>query len=215
MLVIGAKGFAKEVLEVLHQSNQLENLVFYDDVNVDIPEELFRQFPVMKSEDVAANYFKTVSCKFSIGIGNPVLRKKLYDRFVTLGGEFTSTISPLATIGSFDVKIGDGSNVLSGAVFSNGSELGKGCIVYYNSIITHDCIVGDFVEISPGVILLGRSTIGSYSQIGANTTILPDIKVGKNVIIGSGSVVTKDLPDNCVAVGVPAKIIKALSPLEF
>ena len=215
MLIVGAKGFAKEVLETVHQLNQLDDLVFYDDVNDDVPEKLFGQFPVFRTIQEAIVYFKTIDNQFTIGIGNPLLRKQLYDKFTALGGVFTSTLSPLATIGIFDVKIGDGANVLSGAVFSNGTMLGKGCIVYYNSIITHDCTIGDFVEISPSVTLLGRCKIGSYSQIGSNTTILPDIKIGENVIIGAGSVVTKDLPNNCVAVGVPAKIIKELSPLEF
>lgn len=215
MLIVGAKGFAKEVLEVLRQLNQLDDLVFYDDVNDDVPDKLFGQFPVLRTTHEASVYFKNVDNRFTIGIGNPVLRKKLYDIFTDLGGECTSTISPLATIATFDIKIGYGSNVLSGAVFSNGSKLGKGCIVYYNSIITHDCSIGDFVEISPSVTVLGRSKIGSYSQIGSNTTILPDIMIGKNVIIGAGSVVTKDIPDNCVAVGIPAKIIKELTPLDF
>jgi sugar O-acyltransferase (sialic acid O-acetyltransferase NeuD family) len=215
MLIVGAKGFAKEVLEVVNQLNQLENLVFYDDVNDDIPEKIFGQFTVLRTIDEASNYFKTVDNRFTIGIGNPVFRKKLYDKFRSIGGKFTSTISPLATIGNFDVEIGIGSNVLSGATFSNSIKLGKGCIVYYHVIITHDCIIDDFVEISPGVVILGRCSIGAYSQIGANATILPDVKIGKNVIVGAGSVVTKDIPDNCVVVGSPAKIIRELEPLEF
>lgn len=206
MLIIGAKGFAKEVLEVVHQLNQLDNLVFYDDVNNDVPEKLFGQFPILRTILEASIYFKTIDKRFTIGIGNPVLRKQLYDKFTALGGEFTSTISPLANIGAYDVEIGIGSNVLSGAVFSNNSTIGKGCIIYYNAIITHDCEIGDFVEISPAVTLLGRSKIGSYSQIGANTTVLPNVTIGKNVIIGAGSVVTKDVPDNCLAIGVPAVI---------
>lgn len=215
MLVIGAKGFAKEVLEVVHQLNQLENLAFYDDVNNEVPEKLFGQFPILNSIQEAANYFKTIDSRFTIGIGNPVLRKRIYDKFIAIGGEFTSVISPFAIIGSYDVQIGIGSNVLSGAVFSNSSTIGKGCIIYYNAIITHDCEIGDFVEISPATTLLGRCKISCYSQIGANTTILPDITIGKNVIIGAGSVVTKDIPDNCLALGIPAKIIKELIPLEY
>ena len=215
MLIVGAKGFAKEVLEVVHQLNQLKNLVFYDDVTDDIPEKLFGQFPVLRTIEEVVVYFKTIDNQFTIGIGNPILRKKLCDKFTALGGAFTSTISPLASIGSFDVQIGIGSNILSGSVFSNGIRVGKGSIVYYNSVITHDCIIGDFVEISPSVTLLGRCIIGNYTQIGSNATILPNISIGKNVIIGSGSVVTKNIPDNCLAVGVPAKIIKELASLEF
>ena len=43
--------------------------------------------------------------------------------------------------------------------------------------------------------------------IGARTTILYDVKIGNNVIIGAGSLVNKDIPDGCVAAGVPAKVV--------
>lgn len=215
MLIVGAKGFAKEVLEVVHQLNQLDQLVFYDDVNVETPEKLFGQFPILKTVEQASIYLKTIDNKFTIGVGNPVLRKKLYDKFTALGGQFTATISPLAILGSYNVKIGEGVNILSGTTFSNSVYIGRGCLIYYNSIVTHDCTISDFVEISPNVTMLGRCSIASFTQIGANSTILPDVKIGKNVIIGSGSVVTKNVPDNCMAFGVPAKIIKELNPLEF
>lgn len=215
MLIVGAKGFAKEVLEVVHQLKQLENLVLYDDLNGDVPQKLFGQFPVLRTIQEASDYFKTVDNRFTIGIGNPILRKNIYDKFVSFGGVFTSTISPSVNIGFYDVQIGNGTNILSGVIISNSSKIGMGCIVYYNSIITHDCEIGDFVEISPGATLLGRSSIGNFSQIGSNATILPNIKLGKNVVVGASSVVTKDVPDNCVVVGTPARIIKELNPLEF
>lgn len=215
MLIVGAKGFAKEVLEVVHQLNDLENLVFFDDVSEDVPERLFEKFPVLRCLEQVDDYFKTVDNRFTIGIGNPVLRKKMYDKFAALGGVFISTISPFAIIGSYEVHVDLGNNILPGAILSNSTELGKGCIIYYNSVITHDCKIGDFVEISPSVTILGRCLIGSYSQIGANSTILPDVTIGKNVIIGAGSVVTKDVPDNCLIVGIPAVIKKELTSLEF
>jgi len=215
MLIVGAKGFAKEVLEIPHQLNQLENIVFYDDISSDIPHLLYDKFPIMKSIQEAENYFKTTDNQFTIGIGNPVLRKKIFEKFTAIGGKFVSTISIDSKISSYEVLIGEGVNILAGAILSNSVSIGKGCIIYYNSIITHDCEIGDFVEISPSVTVLGRVTIDSYSQIGANATILPNIKIGKNVIVGAGSVVTKNLPDNCVAVGIPAKVIKELPQLEF
>lgn len=215
MLIAGAKGFAKEVLEVVLQLDELANLVFYDDLNDEVRGPLFGKFPILKTTKEVQDYFKTVDNRFTIGIGNPILRKKLYDKFISLGGIFSSTISPLANIGSYDIVIGSGSNILAGVVISNSSIIGKGCIIYFNSIITHDCVVGDFVEISPSVNLLGRSTVGAYSKIGSNATILPDLVIGKNVIVGAGSVVTKDVPDNTMVVGVPAKVLKELKPIEF
>lgn len=215
MLIVGAKGFAKEVLEILHQLNQLDGVVFYDDISSNLPDLLYNRFRIIKNLEEAKKYFQNTSRQFTIGIGKPIFRKKMYDKFIAIGGEFTTTMSPLASIGSFDVEIGMGSNVLLGAIISNSVKIGKGCIVYYNSVITHDCTIGDFVELSPGATILGRSNIGSYSQIGTNAIILPDVKIGNNVIVGAGAVVNKDVSDNCVVAGVPFKIIKQLEPLKF
>ena len=213
MLIIGAKGFAKEVLEVFHQKNQIDNLAFYDDINNDLPVKLYSRFPILRSLKEAENYFETIDNQYTIGIGNPILREKLYKKFNQIGGYLTSTLSLDAKIGNYEVTIGAGTNILNGAIISNSVTIGKGCIIYYNSIITHDCILGDFVEISPSVNVLGRSVIGSFCQIGSGTIILPDIKIGKNVIVGAGSVITKNVPDNVMVVGVPAKIVKELIPL--
>ena len=53
-------------------------------------------------------------------------------------------------------------------------------------------------------------TIGNDVWIGANCTILPGVNIGNNVVIAAGAVVTKDVPDNCVVGGVPAKVIKEI-----
>ncbi|OXA79490.1 hexapeptide transferase [Flavobacterium columnare] len=215
MLIVGAKGFAKEVLEILHQNNSLENVVFFDNVNPDIEGNLYGIYPILKSFDEAKDFFETQTNKFTIGIGNPILRKNLYKKFTELGGEFTSTISSYSQIGNYDVSIGIGSNVLTNSIFSNSSKIGKGCIVYYGVTITHDCEIGNFVELSPNSTILGNVKIGDYSQIGSNATLLPKITIGKNVIVAAGSVVTKDIPDNCMVAGIPAVIKKEILPLDF
>ena len=208
MIIIGAKGFAKEILEILHQNNELEGLAFYDDVNHDLPDLLYDKFPILKNENQVKEHFQNYGNEFTIGIGNPLLRKKMLEKFEALGGKLKSTLSKLSDIGSYEVQIGAGTNVLSGAILSNSVSIGKANLIYYNAIITHDVITGDYVEISPGAKLLGRCSVDDFSSVGSNAVILPDVKVGRNVIIGAGAVVSKDLPDNCVAVGIPAKIIK-------
>lgn len=215
MIIVGAKGFAKEVLEALHQLNHLDHLVFYDDANEDAPAFLYEKFPILRTKEAAAYYFKTVDNRFTIGIGNPALRKKLALEFEAMGGVFTSTISPLAQIGHYGNTIGPGCNIMTGTVLTNDIKIGQGVLINLNCTVGHDSKIGDFVELSPGVHVSGNCNIGDFTVFGTNATMLPKLNVGKNVIVGSGSVVTKDLPDNCVAVGIPAKIIKELSPLEF
>ncbi|HBG41984.1 MAG TPA: hexapeptide transferase [Porphyromonadaceae bacterium] len=206
MIIIGAKGFAKELLEIAAQNGELENLAFYDDISPDMPVILYGRFPVLRNEASVRKYFAETDPRFTIGIGNPLLRKKMYDLFTGWGGQCTATISRQAEIGSFSAAVGEGCNILSGAKISNGASIGKACIVYYNSIITHDVTAGDFVEISPGAVLLGHCHIGDYTHVGGGAIVLPNLTVGKHVKIAAGAVVTKDVPDHVTVAGVPAVI---------
>lgn len=210
MLIIGAKGFAKEVLEILQQRGEIQNLCFYDDVNKDTPKILYNIFPVLNNLEQAIAHFNSIGSHFALGIGKPRLRFQLYQKFTSSGGLLTSTISKNAEIGSFNIKIGEGCNILGGVKISNDVSIGRGTMIYYNSIITHDVAIGEFCEIAPSVKLLGRCTVGDFVQIGAGAIIFPDVVVGNGVIIGAGSVVRQDVPDHVMVAGVPARIKKRL-----
>lgn len=208
MLIIGAKGFAKEVLQIIHQENDLNNLAFYDDVNTDIGTSLYNLFPILNSLESAKKYFESVSSKFTLGIGNPILRKKLFEKFIALEGEFTTTVSKYAIIGDYNNKIEAGCNIMQNVVITNDVTIKQGSIINQITSIGHDVIIGQFCEICPNVSISGNCYIGDFTFIGTGAIVLPGIKIGKNVIIGAGAVVTKDIQDNCVAVGSPAKVIK-------
>lgn len=208
MLIVGAKGFAKEVLEVVYKNNYSENIAFYDDMNTDIGVLLYDKFPILKNENQVKDFFVKFGNEFTIGIGGPALRKMLYDKFIKLNGDFTTTISDNVVIGSFGNKIEKGCNVMQSVVITNDVQIGLGTIINQISSLGHDIQIGDFCEICPNVSISGNCEIGDYSFIGTGAIILPKVKIGKNVIVGAGAVVSKDLPDNCVAVGIPAKIIK-------
>lgn len=214
MLIIGAKGFAKEVLEVFHQLNQLEKIAFYDDITNDIGELLYDTFPILKNENEVITFFKENGNEFTIGVGNPHLRYKMSGKFISMGGVFTSTISNTAVIGHFGNVIEEGCNIMQNVVLTNDIKVGKGTIINQISSIGHDVSVGDFCEICPNVSVSGNCIIGEMTFIGTGAIVLPKVVIGKNVIIGAGSVVTKDIPDNCLAVGTPAKIIKELESLR-
>lgn len=211
MIIVGAKGFAKEILQLISVDMGLDDnqIVFFDDVSKELPEKLFNKFFVLKSLKQVETYVNNSKDKrFVLGLGQPKHRSKLYKQFVNIGCYPINVYSKNSDIGSFDVEIGLGTAVMSGAIISNSVSIGKGCLIYFNSIITHDCVLGDFVDVSPGAKILGRTKIGDYTSIGTGCVILSDLLIGDHVIIGAGAVVTKDIPDHCTVVGVPGKIIK-------
>lgn len=210
MIIVGAKGFAKETLEVLLQSGlSKENLCFFDDVSDHLPSH-FCDVPIYSNMDDLIDNNPIETCSFVLGLGSPGLRKKMMDRFKSVGFKASSCISPKSTIGVLDNNIGEGVSIMTGAVLTSSIRLGKGSLLNLNCTVGHDVIIGDFCEFSPGAKISGRCEIGDFVQIGTNATIIPDIKIGSNSIIGAGSVVVKEVPSNVVMAGVPAKVIREL-----
>jgi len=204
MIIIGAKGHAKEILDILEKQNIKDDNYFFDNYTQDIPDLLFNKYKIIKDTDEAVEILKKDN-RFILGLGGVNNRQKLYKTFIGLGGSPVTVKSPFATIGNHNVKLGKGLNIMHHVSVFNDVVIGDGTLINSFVSIHHDCRIGDFCEISPGARILGRVTVGNNTSIGANAVILPDIKVGNNVTIGAGAVVTKDLPENVIVKGVPAK----------
>jgi len=207
ILIVGAGGFAKELLEIILQINPNAAVTFYDDVSADAPTRLFGRFEILRSESEAIAYFKNEEPKFAIGVGNPLHRQQLFDKFSSLGGTPTSIISPFARIGVIDNKIDIGTCVLTDAVLESENTIGTGSLVHVGALISHNVTVGHFCEISPRASLLGNVRVGDLCSIGAGSVILPNVTVGNNTKIGAGAVVTRDIAGGITAVGIPARPI--------
>tara|TARA_R110002012_G_scaffold277507_2_gene464739 strand:- start:24029 stop:24655 length:627 start_codon:yes stop_codon:yes gene_type:complete len=208
MLIIGAKGMAKELLEILSSEILLKDneIVFYDDINAK-DEFLYNKFKIINNTNAAVKYFASEDKRFSLGLGNPMLRKQMAEKFMVLGGELTSIISTSAKVGSFNTIINKGCQIMQGVIITNDVYLGQGVLVNLNSTISHDCQIGDFTEIACNVSIPGRCSIGKNVFIGSNATLMPDINIGDNSIIGAGTVVIKDVPPNVTVVGNPNRIL--------
>ena len=209
MLIAGAKGFAKEVLEVLFQADPQAQIAFYDDTALELPTLLYGRYPVLRTPAEARQWLARDN-RFGLGTGQPRVRRLLAAKLRALGGVLTATISPRATIGAFGNAIGAGCNIMSGVVLTADITLGEGVLVNLNATIGHDCVVGDYCELSPGVHLSGHVVLGAGCVLGTGCVVLPGVSIGANTVVGAGSVVTKDLPASVLAVGVPAKVIKTL-----
>lgn len=204
MIVIGAKGHAKEVLEICLELGLKEDLFFFDNINLDTPRMMFNTFPVLSTFEEVKEKLKS-DTSFISAIGNPKLRKRIVNQFLEIGGNYKSIISKTAQIGGYEVAIDDGCNIMSNVYVSNSVSIGKGCLINKGASIHHDVSLGHYCDISPGAIILGRVKIGDHVSIGAGAIILPDINIGDNVTVGAGSVVTKNVESGNIIVGVPGK----------
>jgi acetyltransferase-like isoleucine patch superfamily enzyme len=144
-------------------------------------------------------------------------RSKAILNFVTAGaqhlrGRYERWGDPVAYARSLGVKIGSDCRLI-GVEF--GSEpylvtLGDHVSATGTQFITHDGGVWVFRDRRPDGDLVEPITVGDNVFLGAATFILPGVTIGTNVVIGAGAVVTRDIPDNCVAVGVPARPIRLI-----
>lgn len=213
IVIVGARGFAKEVLEVISQLHWNNRIFFFDDVNTYEEKFLFKTYEIITNLEELQKRMTDKTWYFTLGLGNPYSRYKLYNKFKVNGGIFLSTISPYAIVGKYGVQIQEGVNIMSNVVITSDVVIKKGALINLSCTIGHDSVIEDFVELSPNVNISGNCIIKEFTQIGTNAIILPDITIGRNCIIGAGAVVTKDIPDNSVAVGIPARVIKKNSNL--
>jgi sugar O-acyltransferase (sialic acid O-acetyltransferase NeuD family) len=204
MLVVGAGGLAKEVLEIFHSGNLLEGLYFYDGISPDPPKLLYNQFIVYSQLEDIRHLF-TINNQFVIAVGKPAFRADLFQKFIEMGGQPVSAISEYAHIGHYGTNIGAGSIVMAGTVITNNITIGISCLINPNCTISHDTHIGNFVEISPGVKITGNCKIGDMVSIGTGAVLLPGVSVGNSAIIGAGAVITKDVMQGTTVVGIPAK----------
>ena len=209
ILLIGAGGHCKVVLDVLFSNKEYEVAGF-----IDLKERVGSkvcEIPVIGTDLDLPRFLKSgiKNCFIATGsIGNPKLRVNLYNTAKKIGFTFPNLISRSALV-STSAILGQGNYIAPGVIINAGTCIGNNCIINTGSIIEHDCKVGDFVHLSPGSILSGGVIIGNYSHIGTGSVVIQNLVIGENVIVGAGSVVTKDIRKGLVAYGNPCKERKA------
>lgn len=198
MLLYGASGHAKVVIDTLKGLNQKVSFLFDDNSsNKKLLEyEVFAIYnpEINKNEEII------------VTIGDNRTRKNVVN---TIKHKFGIVISKNAIVSNYSI-IEEGTVIFHGAIIQTSSYIGKHVIINTNSSIDHDCKIGDFVHISPGTSIAGGVSIGEGTQIGTGACIIPNIKIGKWCIIGAGCVVIKDIPDYSVVVGNPGRILKTI-----
>lgn len=145
-----------------------------------------------------------------VAVGDNTLRMRLQVDFENLGLRIETIVSPHAYVSKW-ATIGAGSVVMPGAVINVGASIGKGAIINSAAVVEHDCAIGDFTHLAPKCALGGGVRVGDLSQVGIGASILPMVELGARTVLGAGAIATRDLPDNVVAYGIPARVMQTLA----
>jgi sugar O-acyltransferase (sialic acid O-acetyltransferase NeuD family) len=149
------------------------------------------------------------SALVALGVGDNTARRRVAVECERFGVVLATVTHPAAVISRF-ADLSSGVVVLAGAIVNAGAKLGVGCLVNSAAVVEHDAVVGDFSHVSPNSTLTGGATLGSGAQLGASACVLPGISVGDETVVGAGAVVCQNLPSGCVALGVPARVVRGL-----
>lgn len=195
MYLYGASGHAKVIIDILRANHEIVEALFDDNEMI----QTLHGYPVLRSSEAKGPLI--------ISIGSNAIRKRIAEN---LNVTFGKACHPSAIVSEAAI-INDGTVVMQGAIVQSDACVGKHCIINTGASVDHECLIEDYVHISPHCTLCGNVSVGEGSWIGAGSVIIPGVKIGKWCVIGAGSVVTKDIPDNVLAVGNRCKVIKKLS----
>jgi sugar O-acyltransferase (sialic acid O-acetyltransferase NeuD family) len=207
VFVVGAKSQARLSHQILLAQGHSAPYVFDQDTTLPPPWDC-----VLISDHQEIDRYARHCDGFLVCIGNIGRGKTRVDyarRLEALGLKPASAIHSTTFIPE-TAKIGLGLQTFPCAVIGEFAAIGDYCIVGINAAIDHECAIGNGCHIMGGAAVAGHVILDDYANIGANATVLPRIKIGRNSIVGAGAVVTKDVPQDVVVAGVPAKVIRSL-----
>jgi sugar O-acyltransferase (sialic acid O-acetyltransferase NeuD family) len=137
-----------------------------------------------------------------VGIGANHVRRALAERLP--GVEWVTAAHPAAHVHP-SVQLGPGTVVFAGAILQLNVRIGAHVIINTAATADHDCVIGDYAHLAPGVRLAGSIHVESDAFLGIGSVVIPGRRIGRRSIVGAGGVVIADVPDDTTVVGVPAR----------
>jgi sugar O-acyltransferase (sialic acid O-acetyltransferase NeuD family) len=209
--IIGAGGFAKEVLLILRRSNMensFKGFISYKPSvdNISVGE---KSYPVIDEVKFLKDITPSQNVSLFIGMGDPKTIKKVSEKFSAYN--FPNLISP-------DLDLDESIYLGKGNIFTRGVnptvdiKIGSFNIFNLNITIGHDTVIGNFNVLNPGVTISGSVRIGDCNLLGTGATILQNLSIGNNNVIGGNGLLSKNVDNELTMVGVPCKPLEKKTP---
>lgn len=216
IVVVGAGGFGREVLDVIeamdaarlaagHDEPVWQLVGVIDDAITDenLARLTARSIPHLGSiEDFLSATAGHVA--YAVGIGSPVVRRRIAERFDAAGHTGATLVHPSVTMGS-PVKIGAGSVLCAGVRITTNITIGRHVHINLNATVGHDTTIGDFVSINPLASISGDCALEADALIGVAGIVLNGLRVGQGATVGGAACAVRDVEPGTTVVGVPAR----------
>jgi len=208
IVLFGAGGHTKYTIDIIERENKYEIAGI---LAPNLPKgSFFADYEILGAMDelVAICNNKGITGGV-IAIGDNWIRRKVSLEILSIipDFKFVSAIHPSVIIGK-NATVGAGTVIMAGVIINNDCTVGQHCFLATKSSLDHDSVILDYTSFSPGVTTGGSVRIGEVTAIGIGANILHGISIGSHTVVGGGSLVTKNIDDNLIVYGVPAKVIR-------
>lgn len=208
IVIIGAGGFGREVKTLIdsinNQTPTYRFLGFYDDG--------FKKGQIINGCPVLGGILDinliNIQCSVVIAVGDPQTKQDLFEKIKNSNVDFPNIIHPNVLLSDDFVEIGMGNIICASCIITCNINIKDFVILNLMCTVGHDTIISSFCSFMPSVNISGEVFIHEKVYVGTGAKIINQLEIGANTTVGAGAVVSKSLPENCTAVGIPARPIK-------
>ena len=205
LLIYGSGATGREVLDLVDNLSikRWKDIAFVVDENMSQKNYLEGK-NIFCFNDLPSAFFDS---EILIAVGEPDVRRKMYKKASSFGLQVTQLIDNSVYMSKSSI-IESGCILYPGVKVSSNTKLKKNVLIAFNTVVGHDIEVGENTFLSSGINIGGGVKIGSNTFVGLGSVIKEGVSIGNESIIGMGSIVYKDIPDNVIALGNPARVMR-------
>lgn len=208
IVIIGAGGVGCEtalIIEDINNVNKEWNLIGFVDDNDDIQNTKINDYNVIGKLDYLLNYKKEVYVVCAIANYN--VKKSIVNKLKSNKNIRFATLIHPSTILNRTVEVGEGCIIYQNAMVTTNVTIGNHVIVSPKAGIGHDTVVKDYCNLLWNVNISGNVVLKEGVLVGSGATVIQGLEIGEGAILGAGAVVIRDIPMKKVAVGNPTRLI--------
>ena len=202
-VIIGHGGHSK-VIKDLIESREGHMIIAYLDDKYELLDTIMDVY-IGPVHSICLILNQHPDVKVVIAIGDNKTRKAIVED-LNLPPEYYSPLISENAVLSPSAQIDIGTVIMPGAIINAEASIGKHVIINTGAIVDHDCRIGDYAHVSPRGCLTGDVTLQDGVLIGTGATVIPGLSIGTWSKVGAGATVVKNIPNYCMAMGVPARV---------